>query len=158
MDFTLEFVPDVATILYYDVNWAGGNEATGVSIVDYVDYSISRFNGSGYINLHGYSTNGTGEIAAAGDDTGFVNLLAGTTYRFTVELSAYAISSGGIGVPFVDGGRIDLSFNTVEANANANAVDSLLSPVPLPASLWLMIGAIGGLAGIRRRGRGAQAQ
>ncbi|WP_425101289.1 VPLPA-CTERM sorting domain-containing protein [Tropicibacter sp. S64] len=153
-DLWVEFIPDVNTTLYYDVNWAGGDTDPGLNLVDYVDYSIARFNGFGYVNLYSYSTNTTGEVAPFGNDSGSVSLLAGTTYRFSLALSAYSISNGAVGVPFLDAAGVDVSLSAVQSNANADLVDGLLAPVPLPAALGLMAGALGGLAGVRRRRRG----
>ena len=141
---SFDFSPTADTQLTFSIDWAGGAGDPNINLSDYFSFQFLAWNGFAFsaFGLPAYSTSELGDVQTSGNFSGVLDLFAGNDYRFEIGQRAQSQTNGEVGIPALDSG-----FFTVEAS---------IAAVPVPASLWLITGALAALVGLRRRaGQGA---
>lgn len=135
-------VDDVAEALTFSLS------VTGIDLSDLVDVGP----GFGPVHLHNAPAGANGPVVVpfTFESAGYTETSAGFDL-FRAMVSFDAIAGGADFGAFVDGlNSAEFYVNVHTEDFGAGEIRGQLSPVPLPASALLLIGAVGGLAGLRR--------
>lgn len=148
---------DTALKTKFIAAWFGGNAPTGVTFGFFGGNGVGLSTGGDAVSL--YDSLGTTQVAVRfGTPGGFVSTSTAngvSTFDNTAGLTGTAPIAGGTNQGVLLSTASAVGVNGVFTSADGEIGSPGVTPVPVPASAWLMLSGIGALGALRRRRKAA---